>query len=41
MSALTSRIELKGVIGASSDEELALIVKIEGGNICVGLGEFE
>lgn len=41
MSALASGIELERVIGASSDEELAFIVEVEGGNVCVGLGEFE
>lgn len=38
---VASRVELEGVIGASSDQELALVIEVEGCNIGVGFGEFK
>lgn len=39
--AVASGVKLNGVIRASSDQQMTFVVKVEGCNICIGLGESE
>ncbi len=41
VGAFTGRVDLKGVVGTSSDEKLTLFIKVEGCYVGVRLGEFE
>lgn len=41
MGAVARRVELEGVIGASSDKKLTFIVEVKGRDISVGFREFE
>ena len=41
VGAVASRVELEGVIRASSNQELAFVIKVERRDIGIGLGEFE
>lgn len=41
MCALASRVDLKGVIGAGSEQEETFLIEVEGGNISVGFGKLE